>query len=125
MESDRVMTTFLSATFLAAVALLAVVNGTYMLWEKVNRLDKEVKPEYKGPPVRVAGGFKKRRNMYEPRDTRPIAPDYKSSPWCSLLTHPDVADPASGRGKEFRQKFRISFVVYVYHAHVHGAKLEW
>ncbi len=38
MESDRVLTTFLSATFLAAITLLAVVNRTYMISGKMNEL---------------------------------------------------------------------------------------
>jgi Plant transposon protein len=108
------LNTFLSATFLSAIALLAAIQGTYLILNKVDRQSENNAAEYKGPPVRTPGGLKKRKHTYTPRDNRPAAPEYKQSPWWHLICNPDVADPASARGKEFRQKFRISYLLFVF-----------
>jgi hypothetical protein len=37
---------------------------------------------------------------------------YHACPWMLLISHPNVGDPASQEGKEFRQKFRVPYPVF-------------
>jgi hypothetical protein len=64
------------------------------------------------PDGNNTSGRKPKRNDYSRGAKRPKMADPWDCHWLQLISNPDVRDPSSRMGKEFRRKFRVPFPTF-------------